>query len=194
MKKIYFQISNILLGSFITMLGLGGCKSARHTDSIETVYGPPPGFEKEMLNDSTEQQTTPQPKLVIKEERKPDVIKVVYGPPPSKRSEKLLVPDNQGVYDLVEQMPAFPGGMTALKAWLDEQQRPVGQGGRVIVSFIVETDGSLNAFAVSKSVSQAADAEALRLLKAMPKWQPGRQGGDPVRVRYMLPLDIRTKE
>ena len=101
---------------------------------------------------------------------------------------------NQNVYDQVEQMPEFPGGMTALIEYLqtnikypkDAIKQEVG--GRVMVMFVVETDGSLSNVRVARKVFPSLDTEAVRVVKSMPKWKPGKEKGRPVRVNFTLPV------
>ena len=101
---------------------------------------------------------------------------------------------NGKVFDVVEQMPQFPGGMPALMKWLQDNMKypkeaqDAKQQGRVIVSFVVEKDGSITNVRVVKSVTPALDEEAIRVVKAMPKWNPGMQNGEPVRVNYTVPI------
>lgn len=101
------------------------------------------------------------------------------------------------VYDVVERMPLFPGGDKAMTAYLKdnlqypEQARKEGREGRVIITFVVEPDGTLSNAKVIKSVSPDLDMEAIRLVKAMPKWRPGRKQGLAVRVKYTIPVTFR---
>lgn len=101
---------------------------------------------------------------------------------------------NGKVFDVVEQMPQFPGGMPALMKWLQDNMKypkeaqDAKQQGRVIVSFVVEKDGSITNVRVVKSVTPSLDEEAIRVVKAMPKWNPGMQNGEPVRVNYTVPI------
>ncbi|WP_375445682.1 energy transducer TonB [uncultured Fibrella sp.] len=94
----------------------------------------------------------------------------------------------------VEQMPEFPGGQTALRDFLQRTLRyptaasSAGVSGRVAVTFTVNADGSLTDVQVLKGLGFGTDEEALRVLKAMPRWKPGRQSGRPVRVRFTLPI------
>lgn len=103
------------------------------------------------------------------------------------------------VFDAVEQMPAFPGGNAALQKYLKENVRyPVvaqenGVQGRVVVSFIVERDGSITDVNIVKSVDPSLDKEAQRVVKSMPKWIPGQQNGSAVRVKYNLPVMFRLQ-
>ena len=93
------------------------------------------------------------------------------------------------VYDLVDEMPSFPGGLEELYKWIDNNvqypavARENGIEGRVILKFIVEKDGSLSDSTVIHSVHPMVDREALRLVGQMPKWDRGKRAGIPVRVR-----------
>ena len=103
------------------------------------------------------------------------------------------------VYEVVEQMPTFPGGDAALMKHLAENIKyPVSaqkakEQGRVVVQFIVEKDGAVTGVKTVRSVTPALDAEAVRVIKAMPKWTPGRQDGQPVRVKYNVPVSFRLQ-
>jgi protein TonB len=107
--------------------------------------------------------------------------------------------DTINVYDCVEQMPSFPGGTQKLKEFIEENLRyPKGLEescvqGRVIVRFIVERNGKLSNVKVVKSVHPVLDKEALRIVKLMPRWIPGRQNGITVRVKCYIPIIFRLK-
>jgi len=102
--------------------------------------------------------------------------------------------EGKKVYDMVEQMPEFPGGPVALMKWLNENIKypsiaeENGIQGRVVCSFIVETDGSFSNLEVVRSIDPSLDKEAVRVLKKMPKWNPGKQNGSSVRVKYIVPV------
>ena len=95
---------------------------------------------------------------------------------------------NKKVYDVVEQMPEYPGGMEALMAYFREQVKYPADAkekkiqGRVLVKFIVEKDGSVSNVKVVQKAYPSLDAEA------MPKWQPGKHEGKAVRVKYNIPI------
>lgn len=105
--------------------------------------------------------------------------------------------DEEKVYDVVEQMPSFPGGTAAMMEFIKRTKvYPVSAlkqniQGRVIITFIVEKDGSLTNAKVIKSVNQDLDKEAMRVIKKMPHWIPGQQTYHKVRVRYILPVIFR---
>ena len=95
-----------------------------------------------------------------------------------------------------EQMPSFPGGTQALMDYLKENTRWPGSPesciqGRVVVSFVVEKDGSIGEPKVVKSLDPAFDAEALRVVSMMPKWIPGKFNGKATRMRYCIPIRFK---
>lgn len=101
------------------------------------------------------------------------------------------------VYDVVEVMPEYPGGMGEMMKFLShnvrypEAAKKKGLQGRSVIHFVVEKDGSLSDFKVVRSAGKLLDAEALRVAKTMPKWKPGKLKGKPVRVKYMLPVSFK---
>ncbi len=107
--------------------------------------------------------------------------------------------DYEKVFDVVEQMPEFPGGMEGMMKFLVENVRypeaahKAQTEGRVLVQFIVETDGTVSNTKVVEKVNDDLDGEAIRVVGSMPKWKPGRQNGKPVRVKYTLPVTFRLK-
>jgi protein TonB len=98
------------------------------------------------------------------------------------------------IYDIVEEMPEYPGGQEAMFKFLSQSivypQEMVDAGvrGRVYVEFIVRQDGGITDATVLRGVAGPLDQEAIRVVKTMPKWMPGRQNGKPVDVRYRLPI------
>ena len=112
---------------------------------------------------------------------------VIAEPEPPKVEESK-------VFDVVEEMPQFPGGPSALFEYLSKNIKyPVvaeenGVQGRVIVTFVVERDGSITDVKVVKSVDPSLDKEAQRVVKSMPHWIPGKQNGSAVRVKYTVPV------
>lgn len=102
--------------------------------------------------------------------------------------------DNAPPVRFVEEMPEFPGGMDALQPYLKrevrypEAARQIGVSGVVLVEFVVEKDGSISNVKVLVPVYPELDAEAVRVIKAFPKWKPGRQMGKAVRVLFQIPI------
>lgn len=106
---------------------------------------------------------------------------------------------NQKVFDTVEQMPEYPGGMQAMIEFLQTNMKYPEDAakqkveGRVTVQFVVETDGSVSDVHVTKQVFPSLDAEAIRVVQAMPKWTPGKDKGKVVRVKYNLPIVFQMR-
>ena len=103
------------------------------------------------------------------------------------------------IFTVVEEQPSFPGGVPALFKYLAaEVKYPViaqenGIQGRVVTSFVVDKEGNIKQVKVERGVDPALDAEALRVVKAMPKWIPAKQKGEAVAVRYILPVQFRLQ-
>ena len=118
---------------------------------------------------------------------------VIAQPEPPKHEEESKV------FDVVEQMPSFPGGNGALLEYLATHVKyPVvaqenGVQGRVIVSFVVEKDGSITDVRVVRSVDPSLDREAARVVSSMPRWTPGKQNGSAVRVKYNVPVMFKLQ-
>lgn len=118
---------------------------------------------------------------------------VIAEPEPPKHEEE------NKVFDIVEQQPMFPGGQTALMKYLSEHTKyPVvaqenGVQGRVTVQFVVEKDGSISDVHVLRGVDPSLDKEAVRVVKSMPRWTPGKQNGINVRVNYRVPVLFRLQ-
>lgn len=103
------------------------------------------------------------------------------------------------VYEKAEIMPEFPGGEQAMMDFVaknvtypkEAMEKEIS--GRVLVGFIVEKDGSITETEVVKGIGGGCDEEALRVVKAMPKWKPGKQEGKPVRVHFLLPIIFKLQ-
>lgn len=123
-----------------------------------------------------------------------DIAVAAPPPPPAPKPEVATK-----VFDVVEEMPSFPGGQGALMSYLASTIKyPVvaqenGVQGRVIVSFVVERDGSISDVRVARSVDPSLDREAQRVVKSMPRWKPGKQNGSAVRVKYTVPVVFRLQ-
>ena len=118
---------------------------------------------------------------------------------PVEVTEEVQQAVSQKIHEVVEQPPQFPGGQAALLSWLSQNIHypPVAEEngiyGRVVVSFVVESDGSISNVQVVRGVDPSLDKEAVRVTKAMPKWLPGKQNGQAVRVKYNLPVTFKLQ-
>ena len=110
---------------------------------------------------------------------------------------QVLEKDNDTIYNVVEEMPEFPGGVEAMIHYVGdnvkypEEAKDKEIQGRVFISFVIEKDGSVNEVKVMRGIGGGCDEEAVRVIKAMPKWKPGKQEGKPVRVNYMMPINFK---
>ena len=116
------------------------------------------------------------------------------------KDEKVeMKPDKNGIYQIVEEMPQFPGGEQAMLDYVSknivypQEAMEKGIAGRVFVSFVVEKDGSVNEVKVVRGIGGGCDEESVRVIKAMPKWKPGKMKGEPVRVSYMMPITFKLQ-
>ena len=109
------------------------------------------------------------------------------------------VVEEETIFHVVEEMPSFPGGDAECMRFLNKNIKypPIAQEngiqGRVILQFVVNKDGSIVDVTVARSVDPYLDKEAVRVVKMMPKWKPGKQRGKPVRVKYTLPVMFRLQ-
>lgn len=158
----------------------------------------------ESEEDGREEKVTRTSDANTKTEKNADIpdfavaAKSLEGHDSETRESKLAKPDDK-VYDVVEQMPTFPGGPAALLQYLNNNIRypKVAQAngiqGRVTVQFVVEKDGSISGVKIMKSAEPSLDHEAERIVRSMPKWNPGKSNGSPVRVKYFVPVVFRLQ-
>lgn len=112
-------------------------------------------------------------------------------------SEGIKKEVNGEIFQVVGTMPEFPGGVQELMKWIQQNLKypktaaENGVQGRVVVEFVIEADGSVTDPVVTRSLDPSCDKEALRLINSMPKWKPGTKRGEPVRVKYTLPVQFR---
>ena len=107
--------------------------------------------------------------------------------------------DENTIFQVVQEMPEFPGGMAECMKWLNKNVNypatamEKGVQGRVIIQFVVNRDGSISEASVARGIDPDLDKEALRVVSAMPNWIPGKQRGQAVRVKYTLPVMFRLQ-
>lgn len=114
-----------------------------------------------------------------------------------EEKENILVDEEEEIFQVVEEMPEFPGGMDKLLEYLGKNikypsdAKEQGIQGRSIIEFVVNKDGSIVDPKVVHSLHPKCDEEAMRVIKTMPKWKPGKQRGKPVRVKYTVPVQFK---
>ena len=169
------------LGRAVSLVGLSAGVAALHSCGLFRAFQPPlAGIPVMPPEQQAEQQA--QQQLVAADTIATDSIR------PLKAREKVL----EGV---VEEAPHFRGGDQALQEYLKSNLQYPDEcvHGRVIVTFMIEKDGSISEAKVIKSLSEACDKEALRLVNAMPKWNPGKQLGKAQRTKYTLPITFMAE-
>jgi len=152
--------------------------------------------EPDVLNTEAEEETQVEPQEVAVEEVKEEVKIEIKEPPKEKEVEE---PE---IFTIVEEMPEYPGGQAALFKFLAENTkyppmaRENGIEGTVYVGFVVLEDGTINNVQVKRGLpggGAGCDEEAIRVVKTMPKWKPGKQRGKAVRVAYTLPFKFKLE-
>ncbi|MEN8928357.1 MAG: energy transducer TonB [Flavobacteriales bacterium] len=120
--------------------------------------------------------------------------------PPEIEIGKIIKPTHQEkIYEIVEIMPEFVGGMDSLMSYLSKnikypkKAQNKGIEGRVFVQFIVEKNGSIKAAEVIKGIDKSLDKEALRVISSMPNWLPGKNNGELVRTKFVIPVKYQLK-
>jgi TonB family protein len=135
---------------------------------------PPPPPKKEKKADKP-----------IKSDKEPEILTVV---------EKPAGQDEETIFKVVEEMPKYPGGFDAMYKFLGENikypevAKKKGVSGTVYITFVVMKDGTPKSFELLRGIGAGCDEEALRVMKIMPKWEPGKEKGKPVNVQYTLPI------
>ena len=166
------------------------------TETPEQQAPPPPEAPKvaELLEIVDDKAQIEETTTIINEDNQARV-EVKYVPVQVVEEE----PEEQTIFEVVENMPDFPGGQAALMQYLAKNikyptiAQENGTQGRVIVQFVVNRDGSIVDAKVVRSVDPYLDKEALRVINTMPKWKPGMQRGKPVRVKFTVPVMFRLQ-
>jgi protein TonB len=126
-------------------------------------------------------------------------LMAVFGLTTVSAQKTVVAKKNQKVFDIVEQMPEYPGGQAALFEFISKNVKYPDDAvkkkveGKVFVTFVVDTDGKITDVSLMRKVFPSLDAEAIRVISAMPNWIPGKQKGQVVRVKYTVPIMFRLK-
>lgn len=167
------------------------------TEQEEKVAPPPPEAPSiaetlEIVDDQADVEETD----IASSEETGQKVEVKYVPVAVEEE----APEEQTIFEVVEQMPEFPdGGMAGLMRYLSKNikyptiAQENGTQGRVTVQFVVNKDGSIVDARVLRGVGPYLDKEAIRVISSMPKWKPGMQRGKPVRVKYTVPVMFRLQ-
>ncbi len=143
-------------------------------------------------------EVPPPPSDEVKEsEKEEEQTKVSIAPPdtpPPPPSTAPPAPVQEEIFDVVEDEPAYPGGEAEMQKFIKsnikypEMSIQMGDQGKVYVRFVVEKDGSISNVSIARSVTPELDKEAIRVVRMMPSWSPGKQRGRPVRTNVVIPI------
>lgn len=156
--------------------------------------------EKEVKTQDDQMQNEAQVGAIDITEGTNDINKQVVREQVVAEEPKPVEPEKTYTMAMVEQKPEFPGGEAAMYKWLSDhlsypaQASEEGQQGRVVVQFDISKTGNIENVKIVRGRHPALDKEAMRLVKAMPKWQPGRNNGQPVKVTYTLPVTFKLQQ
>ena len=172
-------------------------------------------IDEEMVEITKQEEQKPQPVEVPKQTTQLEIVQddvevedidinaeveqneVIEEYVPVEVEEEEVV--EQEIFKIVEEMPSYPGGEQKLMEYVAKNikypqiARETGIQGRVYVNFVVEPDGSVSNVSVLRGIGGGCDEEAMRVVKNMPKWKPGKQRGKAVRVQYMLPVNFKLQ-
>ena len=189
MKRINYTL--VLIGLALTTL-LFSCSMKKIKD-IKDKFDEPEQVENGIISDDSLAHASETEKVTLAVK---NTVEIGEKAVESSDPKKVFTGK---VYDLVDEMPSFPGGPAELMKWLSSHvQYPAIAierciQGTVIVAFIVEPDGSVSNAKLVRSVDPCIDQEALRVVRQMPKWKPGKQNGAAVRVKYNVPVIFKLQ-
>jgi len=157
---------------------------------------PPPEPETPEIIEVVEEKVDTKLDIQVEDDQSQRQAQTYVPPPPPKPKQEEVTEE---IFVVVENQPEFPGGNAAMMKFLSENIKyPViaqenGIQGRVICNFVVEKDGSITDVQVVRGVDPSLDREAVRVIQQMPRWTPGKQRGQAVRVRFTLPVVFRLQ-
>lgn len=157
---------------------------------------PPPEPETPEIIEVVEEKVETKFDIQVEDNQAQRQVQTYVPPPPPKPKQEEVTEE---IFVVVENQPEFPGGNAAMMKFLsDNIKYPViaqenGIQGRVICNFVVERDGSITDVQVVRGVDPSLDREAVRVIQSMPRWTPGKQRGQAVRVRFTLPVVFRLQ-
>lgn len=167
------------------------------TEQEEQKQAPPPpeAPKVEEVLQIAENDANVEESTIQSSEENNQAVEIKYVPVEVEEEE----PEEQQIFQVVEEMPEFPGGMAECLKFISKNikyptiAQENGVQGRVIIQFVVNQDGSIVDPVVMRSVDPYLDKEALRVIKMMPKWKPGKQRGKAVRVKYTVPVTFKLE-
>ena len=213
-KKLMFMQIGMVISLLIAWLAFEH-KSYDKREIDESLLNREVVLDEEMVEITKQEEPKPQPVEVPKQTTQLEIVEddvevedieinaevdqteVIEEYVPVEVEEEEVV--EAEVFTIVEEMPAYPGGDAKLYEYLGKNikypqiARESGIQGRVFVNFVVEPDGSVSNVKVMRGIGGGCDEEAVRVIKTMPKWKPGKQRGKAVRVTYTIPVVFKLQ-
>ncbi len=213
-KKLMFMQIGLIISLLIAWLAFEH-KSYAQREVDESLHRQAVELDEEMVEITKQEEVKPQPVEVPKQTTQLEIvnddvevedIEINAEMDQNEVMEEYVAPEieeedvvEQEVFTIVEEMPSYPGGEAKMYEYLGKNikypqiARESGIQGRVFVNYVVEPDGSVSNVKVLRGIGGGCDEEAMRVVKAMPKWKPGKQRGKAVRVSYTLPVVFKLQ-
>ncbi len=210
-KLMFIQIGLII--SLVLAWAVFEMKSYDKREIDESLLRQTEVLDEEMVEITKQEEPKPQPVEmpktttqleIVEDDVEVEDIEINAEMDQNEVVEEYVAPEieeeevvEQEIFQIVEEMPTFPGGEQKLMEYVVKNvkypqiAKETGIKGRVFVSFVVEPDGSVSNVKVLRGIGGGCDEEAMRVVKSMPKWKPGKQRGKAVRVSYMLPVNFQ---
>ena len=208
-KKLMFTQIGMIIALLVTWLAFEH-KSYDKREIDPSLLRQTEVVEEEMVEITKQEEPKPQPVEVPKQTTQLEIVQddvetedinINADVQQDEVIEEYVAPEvveeevvEQEIFQIVEEMPAYPGGERALLEYVAKNikypqiARETGIQGRVFVGFVVEPDGSVSNVKILRGIGGGCDEEALRVIKSLPKWKPGKQRGKAVRVSYQIPV------
>lgn len=213
-KKLMFMQIGLIISLLIAWLAFEH-KSYDKREIDMSLLRAAENVEEEMVEITKQEEQKPQPVEVPKQTTQLEIvqddvevedIEINAEVDQTEVIEEYVAPEieeeevvEQEIFQIVEEMPAYPGGEVKMMEYISKNikypqiARESGIQGRVFVGFVVEPDGSVSNVKIMRGIGGGCDEEAMRVVKSMPKWKPGKQRGKAVRVSYTLPVNFKLQ-
>ena len=213
-KKVMFTQIGLIIALLIAWLAFEH-KSYDKRELDESLLNREVVLDEEMVEITKQEEQKPQPMEapqqttqleIVDDNVETEDININAEVEQNEIIEEYVAPEvveeevvEQEIFQIVEEMPAFPGGEQKLMEYVAKNikypqiARETGIQGRVFVGFVVEPDGSISNVKLLRGIGGGCDEEAMRVIKSLPKWKPGKQRGKPVRVSYQIPVFFKLQ-
>ena len=213
-KKLMFMQIGMIISLLIAWLAFEH-KSYDKREIDESLRNREVVLDEEMVEITKQEEQKPQPVEVPKQTTQLEIVQddvetedlnINAEVEQNEVIEEYVAPEvveeevsETEIFQIVEEMPSFPGGEGKLMEYVAKNikypqiARETGIQGRVFVGFVVEPDGSISNVKLLRGIGGGCDEEAMRVIKSLPKWKPGKQRGKPVRVSYQIPVFFKLQ-